>query len=52
MKFLLNKTALVVCLLFSLSPAWAQARTPEELVTQVLKAVEAKDTAALKALSI
>ena len=52
MKFLFSKISLVVYLLVSFSPAWAQARTPEELITQVLKAVEAKDAASLKALSI
>lgn len=52
MKTLFNKLALVVCLLVSMSPSWAQAKTPEELLTSVLKALEAKDAGALKALAI
>lgn len=52
MKNLIGRTTLVVCLLFSASPMWAQAKSPEELITLVLRAIDAKDAQSLKTMAI
>lgn len=53
MRTLFSRTGrIVVCLLVSISAAHAQSRTPEELVTAVLKALETRNTESLKALAL
>lgn len=53
MRTLFSRTGwIAVCLLISIPAAQAQSRTPEELVTSVLKALEANNTESLKVLAI
>lgn len=51
-KLFLRTGGIFVCLLASINTLWAQTKTPEDLVTAILKALESKDEPALRRLAI